>query len=80
MSDENPHTIQQVPLHSEMWKCGVVQLPWTNFRKCRIIYLCDARHVCKQKGVNFSTSFKARYVCVIFLQYSYKCVHIKKLM
>jgi hypothetical protein len=42
MSDENPHAIQQVPLHSEMWVCGVVQLPWTNFRKCRIIYLYDA--------------------------------------
>jgi hypothetical protein len=32
--------------------------------------------VCKQKGVNFN---KSRYVCVIFLQYSYKCVHVKKL-
>jgi hypothetical protein len=60
MSNENPHVVQQVPLHSEMWGCGVVQLLWTNFRKCRIIYLCDARHVCKQKGVNYSTPYKAQ--------------------
>jgi hypothetical protein len=60
MSDENPLAIKQVPLHSEMWGCGVVQLPWTNFRKCCIIYLCDVRHVCKQQGVNFSTSYKAQ--------------------
>jgi hypothetical protein len=32
----------------------LVQLPWTNFRKCRKIYLCDVRHVCKQKW-SFST-------------------------
>jgi hypothetical protein len=24
MSDKNPHAIQQVPLYSEMWGCGVV--------------------------------------------------------
>jgi hypothetical protein len=25
-----------------------------------IIYVCYARHVCKQKGVNFSTCYKSR--------------------
>jgi hypothetical protein len=29
MSDKNPHAIQQVSLHSEMWGCGVV---WFNCR------------------------------------------------
>jgi hypothetical protein len=29
-------------------------------QKRRIIYLCDSRHVCKQKGVNFSTCYKSR--------------------
>jgi hypothetical protein len=32
--------------------------------------LGDVRHVCEQKGVTFSSSYKTWYVCVIFLQYS----------
>jgi hypothetical protein len=58
MSNENPYAIQQVPLQSEMWGYGVIQLPWMNFRKCCIIYLCDARHVGKQKGVNLMCACK----------------------
>jgi hypothetical protein len=39
---------------------------------------CEA---CLQaEAVNFNTCYKARLVCVIFLQYSYKCVQARKLM
>jgi N-acetylmuramoyl-L-alanine amidase CwlA len=44
MSDDNPHAIQQVPFHSEMWGCGVVSTAVDKLQKVshNLFMRCEA--------------------------------------